>query len=126
MDLINPAELSAFVKGYSHGVAAGDFVFVAGQLSLDEDGKLVGEGDIEAQTARVFENVTTVLNEAGLGLNDVVSVTVYIADLATYSGYAQAYQTAFGDHTPARATVQCGLVVPGALVEAQAIAVRPG
>lgn len=126
MDLINPAELPAVVKGYSHGVAAGDFVFVAGQLSLDEEGKLVGEGDIEAQTARVFENVTAVLSAAGLGLTDVVSVTVYIKDLADYAGYSQAYQAAFGGHYPARATVQCDLVVPGALVEAQAIAIRPG
>lgn len=126
MDLINPAGLPAFVKGYSHGVAAGDFIFVSGQLSLDEEGELVGKGDIEAQTAQVFKNVQTVLEAGGLGLSDVVYVTVYINDLADYPGYAKAYQAAFGDHTPARATVQCGLVVPGALVEAQAVAVRSG
>lgn len=126
MDLINPAELPTVVKGYSHGVAAGDFVFVAGQLSLDEEGSLVGEGDIQTQTARVFENVATVLGAAGLGLSDVVSVTVYIKDLAHYGGYSQAYQAAFREHSPARATVQCDLVIPGALVEAQAIAMRRG
>lgn len=124
MELINPPELSAFVKGYSHGVVCGDFVFVAGQLSLDEEGKLVGEGDIEAQTARMFENVETVLRTAGLEMTDIVSVTVYIKDLADYERYAKAYQAALGDHTPARATVRCDLVVPGALVEAQVIAAR--
>jgi reactive intermediate/imine deaminase len=126
VELINPPSLSAVVKGYSHGVVAGDFVFVAGQLAFDEDGKLVGEGDIQAQTRRVFENLSTVLEEAGLGLKDVVSVTVYIKDLADYAGYAEAYQEAFGGHAPARATVQCELVLPEALVEAQAIAVRGG
>jgi len=124
VELINPPELSAFVKGYSHGVVSGDFVFVAGQLALDEEGKLVGEGDIEAQTARTFENVKTVLNAAGLAMTDVVSVTVYIKDLADYESYASAYQAAFGDHAPARATVRCDLVVPGALVEAQVIAAK--
>lgn len=124
MKLVNPAELSAFVKGYSHGVAAGDFVFVAGQLALDDEGQLVGEGDIEAQTARVFDNIKAVLKEAGMALNDVVSVTVYITDLSEYQRYAQAYARAFDGHTPARATVRCDLVVPGAMVEAQAIAVR--
>jgi 2-iminobutanoate/2-iminopropanoate deaminase len=126
VELINPSALPAVVKGYSHGVAAGDFVFVAGQLSLDEEGELVGDGEIEAQTTQVFENIKTVLSEVGLGLGDVVSVTVYIRDFAHYDGYSRAYRAAFGDHAPARATVQCELVVPGALVEAQAVAVRRG
>ena len=126
MELINPPSLSAFVKGYSHGVVAGDLMFVAGQLALDEDGKLVGEGDIKAQTKRVFENVSTVLGEAGLSLSDTVYVTVYIKDLAHYPDYAEAYQEAFAGHTPARATVQCELVLPEALVEAQVIAYRGG
>jgi reactive intermediate/imine deaminase len=126
VELINPASLSAFVKGYSHGVVAGDFVFVAGQLAFDEEGNLVGEGDIKAQTKRVFENVSAVLEEAGLSLNDAVYVTVYIKDLAHYRDYAEAYQEAFGGHGPARATVQCELVLPEALVEAQVIAYRGG
>src|SRR2546425_720050 len=108
--------MPTFVKGYSHGVAAGDFVFVAGILAMDENGKLVGEGDIEAQTTKVFENIEKVLAAAGLGLSDVVSTTVYITDFANYDGYSKAYQAAFAGHAPARATVRADLVKPEFLV----------
>jgi reactive intermediate/imine deaminase len=122
---INRAGLPEFVKGYSHGYRAGDFVYVAGQLAIDENGDLVGPGDIEAQTTQVLENVRKVIKDVDLDLSDIVSTTVYITDFANYDGYSKAYQTALDGHAPARATVRAELVKPEFLVEIQAVAMQP-
>jgi len=124
MDLINPAGMPAVARGYAHGTAVGDWVFVSGQLPVDSEGSLVGPGDIEAQTAQVIRNVASVLAETGLKLTDITMVTAYLKDFADYDGYVRAYLEGFGSHTPARATVGANLVREEFLVEIQAIAMR--
>jgi reactive intermediate/imine deaminase len=70
--------------GYSHVVAApaGELVFVSGQVPLDADGQLVGEGDVEAQARQVFRNLTTALEAAGAGWNDVVKLGFFVRDVS--------------------------------------------
>ena len=68
--------------------------------------------------------MAAVLREAGLGLTDVVSTTVYVTDFADYELFDQVWQECFGEHKPARATVKAELVHPALLIEVQAIAAR--
>ncbi|MCZ9342685.1 RidA family protein, partial [Streptomyces sp. TRM76130] len=68
---------------YSHVVtAAGRLVAVSGQLPLDEDGRIVGEGDPAAQARQVFENLRRCLAAAGAGFDDVVKLTYFVTDMA--------------------------------------------
>src|SRR5690348_15020405 len=58
----------------------GSTIYVSGQIAYDADGKLVGEGDMKAQTRQVFDNIKSILESAGSGLKDIVKITTYITD----------------------------------------------
>ena len=108
------------VGAYSPGLIAGDFMFVSGQGPLDpETGKIVGE-TIEEQTARVLENIKSILDAAGASMSDVVKVAVHLSDLASFQQFNRVYATFFPDPKPTRTTV--GSQLPGILVEIDAIA----
>ena len=121
---LQPAGLMPPAAAYSHGVAAGPFVFVAGQAAIGANGELVGPGDVAEQTRQCLRNVSSVLAAEGLDLGDVASTTVYLADFGRYVEYDAAYAAMFGTHRPARATVRAELVWDQLLVEIQAVAVR--
>jgi reactive intermediate/imine deaminase len=109
---------------YTHGWRVGNTVYVAGQLALDKDGKLVGPNDIAAQTRRVLENMRRILEGGGAGLKDVVKITVYVTDIRSREGYGEVRQQFFGSNPPASTLVQvAGLAVPGAMIEIEAVAV---
>jgi 2-iminobutanoate/2-iminopropanoate deaminase len=124
MKLLNPDTVAKPGAGYSHGIAAGGAVYVAGQVSIDTAGAIVGKGDIAAQTRQTLVNVANVLAAEGMELGDVVSTTVYLTDFAQYRTFCATWCEVFGDHAPARASVKAELVHPDLLVEIQAIAVR--
>jgi len=109
---------------YSPAVRAGDWVVLSGQVGLDPaTGRLV-EGGIEAQTRQVFANIDAVLADCGLTLDDVAKTLVFMADLAEFATMNGVYAEVFGDHRPARSTVQAGLP-GGAQVEIEVWALRP-
>ncbi|MFF5476564.1 RidA family protein [Streptomyces sp. NPDC012935] len=114
---------------YTHVVlGTGRFVAVSGQLALDEDGKLVGEGDPAAQARQVFENLKRCLTAAGATFDDVVKLTYFVTDMA----HMPALRTARAEHIPderlpaASAVQVAGLVRPEFLMEVEAFAVLPG
>lgn len=109
----------------SPGVRAGDTIYVSGQLPLAAGGKLVGLGDVAAQTRQVLENVRTIVEAGGGALADVVKVNVYLANMAHFEQMNAVYATFFGDLRPARATVEARLAGPDFLVEMEAVAVVP-
>jgi 2-iminobutanoate/2-iminopropanoate deaminase len=76
---------------YSQAVRAGGLVFVAGQLPLDADGGLVGEGDIAAQTGAVLANMAAILAAAGSSLDRVVKTTVFLTSLDDFAGMNEVY-----------------------------------
>src|SRR6476620_5707778 len=111
---------------YVHAVRAGDLVFASGQLSRDRDGRVVGAGDIEAQTARVLENLGLVLAEAGCSLADVAKVTSYITDARYRDRVGEVRRRYFGDALPASTMVEvAGLGDPELLIEIEAVALVP-
>ena len=108
----------------SQAVQVGDTIYVSGQGPLDSGGQLVGEGDMAAQSRQVFANIRAVLAEAGATMDDVVKITSFITDTGRYAEYAAARAEAFPNHAPASSTVTVAdLVLPGMLVEVEAIAV---
>ncbi|MDQ0993925.1 RidA family protein [Streptomyces sp. V3I7] len=114
---------------YSHVVtAAGRFVAVSGQLALDEDGELVGEGDPAAQARQVFENLRRCLAAAGASFADVVKLTYFVTDMAHMPAVRAARAAHIpDDRLPAATAVQvASLVRPEFLLEVEALAVVAG
>ncbi|MBJ6622465.1 RidA family protein [Streptomyces sp. DHE17-7] len=111
---------------YTHVVlGTGTFVAVSGQLALDEDGKVVGEGDAEAQARQVFENLRRCLAAAGASFDDVVKLTFFVTDMAHMSAIRAARSEHIpDDRLPAASAVQvAALVRPEFLMEIEALAV---
>ena len=118
----NPPGLPAAIGPYSWATRHGNLVFLAGTGSIGADGKLIGAGDIRKQTEVTLENLKVAVTAAGGSLADIVKTTVYLGDVADYAGMNEVYHRYFPDAPPARATLITGFVVPGLLVEIEAIA----
>jgi 2-iminobutanoate/2-iminopropanoate deaminase len=113
----------AAIGPYSQGVRAGDFLFVSGQIALDpETGEMVG-GSIREQTERVLDNLSAILEAAGLGLGSVVRADVFLKDMRDFKVMNEVYERRFGSGVkPARQAVGVGELPRGALVEISCIA----
>ncbi|MGA4838735.1 RidA family protein [Streptomyces sp. G45] len=113
---------------YTHVVTGtGRLVAVSGQLALDEEGKLVGEGDAAAQARQVFENLRRCLAAAGATFDDVIKLTYFVTDMA-HMPAVRAAREAFLDpaRLPASSAVRvAGLVDPAFLMEIEALAMVP-
>jgi 2-iminobutanoate/2-iminopropanoate deaminase len=109
---------------YSLGTQLGNLAFLSGQIAQDNDGKAIGAGDVRAQTTVVIDKIEQILAEAGMGLDDVMSTTVYLQSLADYPAMNEVYSARFRGVMPARATVRADLAGEGLLVEISAIAAR--
>ena len=108
---------------YTPAVRAGDFVFVSGQLGM-RDGSLV-DGGVAGQTAQAVANLAERLAEMGASLTDVVKTTCFLIDMDTFTTFNAAYVEAFGDHRPARSTVEVSALPGGMAVEVEAWAYKP-
>ncbi|HTS34774.1 MAG TPA: RidA family protein [Candidatus Solibacter sp.] len=108
---------------FNDGVIAGNTMYVAGQEGTDEAGKLA-PGGIAAETKATLENIEKVLKAGGYDLKDIVSVTVYLADIHDFPEMNKVYKTIMPDPKPARATIQAAGLVNDARVEISAIAVK--
>jgi 2-iminobutanoate/2-iminopropanoate deaminase len=95
-------------------------------VALDGEGRLVGPGDVVAQTRQVLENIRQVLHAGGATLDDVVKVTVYLANVDDRPRINDVRQAYFGANRPASTLVEVSrLALPGLLVEIEAVAVVP-
>ena len=107
---------------YSQGVVVDGMVYTAGQIFLDpKTGEVVGKTTAE-QADQTLKNLAAVLEAAGSGLGLVVKTTVYLADMADFPAMNEVYAKHFGNHKPARSTVQAAALPKGARVEIDAIA----
>jgi len=111
---------------YSQAIAAGDFLFCAGQVHLEPaTGALVG-GDIATQTERVLDNLAAVLASAGRSMADVVKTTVFLVDINDFAAMNAVYGRYMPDPPPARTTIGVAALPKGARVEIELIATRAG
>jgi 2-iminobutanoate/2-iminopropanoate deaminase len=109
---------------YSPAVRAGDWIVCAGQVGLDPaTGKIVD--GVEAQTRQVLANIAAVLGDCGISLADVAKTTVFVTDIAQFATVNAVSAEAFGDHRPARSTVQVSALPGGAEVEIEVWAYAP-
>ena len=121
----NPPELSK-PTGYTHVVEAtgGKTVYISGQIALDKDGKVVGQGDMKAQAEQVFKNLQAALAAAGASFKDVVKMNTYTTDMAQVQAIRDVRARYYSDVTPASTLVQVvHLARPEFLLEIEVIAV---
>lgn len=107
---------------YSQAIAAGDLIFVSGQLPIDPASGQFVEGDIATMTRQIFKNIATVLAAAGSNLSKIVKVTVFMADLNDFQTMNEAYAEFFPSNPPARSTVQVARLPRDARIEIEVIA----
>lgn len=104
--------------------AAKSIVFVSGQAPISGGGELVGEGDFDAQTRQVLENLRTVLTEAGASLEAIVKITVYLTDIGRLRDFGRIKADFIPGKQPASTALEVSaLALPGMMVEVEAIAV---
>ena len=110
---------------YSHGVLVGNQLYIAGQVALDEELRLVGPGDAEAQARQTWDNIRVVVESAGGKLTDVVRVATYVVDLDHMEAIHQVRREMFpdGDFPTATMVQVSELGLPGLLLETEAFAV---
>jgi len=100
----------------------GDLIFVSGQMAFGEGFRIVGD-DVSTQTRVCLENIERQLSTLGLSARDIVKTTVWLTRIEDFAEFDSAYGAYFGSaQLPARSTVRADLMVPGALVEIEAIA----
>lgn len=110
--------------GYSHVARAGDTLYIAGQIALDPEGNLVGEGDIEAQTRQVYANLRAICEDCGGSLANIVKMTTYLTDRSHLQGFRAVRNEIFREPFPPNTLLFIdGLADPRYLVEIEAIAV---
>ena len=107
---------------YSQAVRAGQLLFLSGQVPLDPVSGQMIDGDIAAQTRRVFENLGAILKAGGRSFADVVRTTVFLADMNDFAAMNEVYGQYFKEPYPARATVQVARLPKDARVEIDLIA----
>ena len=109
---------------FSQGIKKSNLIFVSGQVSKDRKGQIVGRGDIRAQTERCLENLRHILEAAGATLEDVVKVTVFVADMKHLKEIHEVRRCFFKAPYPASTLVEISRFThPDYLIEIEAVAV---
>lgn len=124
LEIVASREAPPAIGPYGQGVKAGGFLFTSGQIPLTPEGEMV-VGDIVAQTEQVFANLDAVLREAGCERADVVKATVFLSDLADFQAMNEVYAAFFGDHRPARSTVEVARLARDVRIEVDLVARLP-
>lgn len=124
---INPASVARPLKPYySNAVRseAGPLLWISGQVALDADGRLVGEGDLRAQAEQVLTNIQAILADSGATMDDIVKVTVYVTDIRAFSDIADIRERYFPKDGPSSVICEvAALAWPEFMIEIEAVAV---
>ena len=107
---------------YSQAIRANGFVYTAGQTPIDPATSKLVEGDISAQTRRVLQNISAILDAAGTSLSKVVKTTVFLSDMAHFAAMNAVYAEFFPENPPARSTFAVAGLPLNAMVEIECVA----
>lgn len=111
------------------GIIAGGFLYLSGQVAYDEDGEIVGIGDVIAQSEQCFNNIKDVIGRVGASMTDIIKLTTFFAVPLTMDVTLQYWDVRkkfFGDYKPASSGLQVSaLIVPEILIEIEAIVRMP-
>ena len=108
---------------FSPAVAANGFIFLSGQMAFNRENKIV-DGDISVQTKQTLDNIKKLLADIGLGMDAIIKNTIWLTNVEDFAAFNQAYAEYFPENPPARATVRSDLLIPGALIEIEALALK--
>ncbi len=122
MKIVATESAPAAIGPYAQAVKTGALVFCSGQLPVDPGSGVVAEESITGQTRQVLLNLAAVLSAAGSSLDRVVKTTVFLADMNDFADMNAEYAQHFGDHTPARATVEVARLPKDVRVEIECVA----
>jgi reactive intermediate/imine deaminase len=122
--IITTDEAPAPAGPYSQGVVSEDFVFTAGQIPTTPSGETLNDQPIDVQTRQCLENITEILNEAGLEIRDIVKVTVFLSDIELLSDINEVYEEFFDAEPPARSAIAVSGIAKNVDIEIEAIAVK--
>jgi len=114
------------VGPYSQAVVADNHLFLSGQTPIDPATGTLGDGDVGTQTQRCFDNLAAVLAAAGLSLDEVVKVNVYLTSMDDFAAMNEVYARQFVEPYPARTTVAVAALPLGARIEIELVARFPG
>lgn len=123
-EVISTNQAPPAIGPYSQAVRAGEWVFVSGQLGISPQGEMVSESAAE-QAKQALENLRAILREAGLDMENVVQVTIFLTDIQQFSAVNEVYARYFEPPYPARCCVEVSALPRGGQVEIAAIARRP-
>ncbi|WP_090674612.1 RidA family protein [Paenibacillus tianmuensis] len=121
LERISTDRAPAAIGPYSQAIKFGNLLFTSGQIPLNPEGQIV-EGGIAEQTHQVFRNLKAVLEEAGATFESVIKATVFIKDMNQFAQVNEIYAAYFGNHKPARSTVEVARLPKDVLVEIELIA----
>jgi 2-iminobutanoate/2-iminopropanoate deaminase len=121
-DVISTPGAPKAIGPYSQAIRANGLVFVSGQVALDPGTQQVIEGDVAAQTERVIQNLSAILDAAGSGLQWVVRSTVFLKNMGDFASMNEVYGKHFTGAPPARSTVEVARLPKDVLVEIDVIA----
>lgn len=122
-NVISAKNAPAAVGPYSHAMHAGNTLYTSGQLGIDPATGTIPEG-VEAQAEQAMKNLQAVLNEAGMGFEDVVKTTVYLKNISDFAAINAIYAKYFPSNPPARSCVEVAALPKDGLYEIEAIAVK--
>ncbi|MGH7552666.1 MAG: RidA family protein [Longimicrobiales bacterium] len=122
LKIVQTEKAPAAIGPYSQAIVVGSMVYTAGQIALDPATMQIVGRTIEEQTVRVFENLQAILESAGASLRSVVKTTVFLSDMGEFTAMNEVYARYFGDHKPARSTVQAARLPKDVKVEIEAVA----
>lgn len=121
--IISTDKAPSAIGTYSQAVKVGDTVYLSGQIPLDPVQMVLVEGDFEAQTVQVFENLKAVAEAAGGSLNDVVKLNIFLTDLSNFAKVNEVMSRYFQQPYPARAAIGVAALPKDAQVEMDGVMV---
>ena len=121
MKIVRTCDAPEAIGPYSQAVEAGGFVFVSGQIPVDQTGALI-QADIKSQARQVMENAKVILSAAGCGMRQVVKATIYLTNMSDFASVNEIYGGYFQTDPPARATVEVSSLPKDAALEMDFIA----
>ena len=126
MEVLHHPDAPQAVGPYAQAIVAGNLVFCSGQTPLNPATMQIEATAIEEQTRQALHNLATVLSAKGLGLADIVKTTVFLKNFVDFGRMNAVYAEVFGEHRPARTTVEVSRLPLDALVEIECIAALRG